>query len=232
MSDFSIPDFLSYSPNSTELLGPDSNTLFDNIKRSFELINKITNHEFERPEGCMLCQSNKQITRIIDEMQYWTDGRELESLVDKSSDVKFDTISNCVDAFLELKILIKIFNRILSSTNKDFSIESTIQNMRVLITHMDKTFEEEFDKESFEHLYLIEQTPEEIQKHNSLKEQELYIRERELELKEREETLNNRESIFELREKEFLSNIRERELALEEREESLKESLKELVKNI
>jgi hypothetical protein len=221
MSDFSIPDCLSYSPNSIELLGPDSNKLLTNIKSSFELINKLTKHEFERPEGCMLCQSNKQTTRIIDEMQYWTDGEELETLVDKSNDVQLDTISDCVDAFLELKILIKIFNRILSSTNKDFSIESTIQNMRVLITHMDKTFEEEFDKESWEHLYLIGKTPEEMQKHN-------FLKERELALKEREETLNNRESIFKLREKEFLSNITERELALKEREESLKELLKNI----
>ena len=221
MSDFSIPDFLSYSPNSIELLGLDSNKLLTNIKSSFELINKLTEHEFERPEGCILCQSNKQTTRIIDEMQYWSGGKELETLVDKSDDIQFDTISNCVNAFLELKILIKIFNRILSSTNKDFSIESTIENMRVLITHMDKTFEEEFDKESWEHLYLIGQNPEEMQKYNSLKE-------RELALKEREETLNNRESIFELREKEFLSNITERELALKEREESLKELLKNI----
>jgi len=221
MSDFSIPDFLSYSPNSIELLGPDFNECLNNIHCSFELSSKMFKYEFTRPEGCILCQDNTRTTRLFDEICYSNDGRELESLVDKSSDVKFDTISNCVNFFLDRYLLMKIFNRILSSTNKDFSIESTVENMRYLIIYSTQPFEEEFEKESWDHLYLIGQNPEEIQKHNSLQE-------RELSLKEREESLKNRESIFELREKEFLSNMKERGLALKEREESLKESLKNI----
>jgi hypothetical protein len=205
MSEFSISNLDFYSPTSIELLGPDYNKLITNIKNSFELINRITKHKFERPN------SNQQITRIIDEIQYWSDGEELEILVDKSHDVEIDTISNCIDAFLELKILKKFFNHIISSTKKDFSIEDTIEKMRIYITHIDINIEEEFDRESWDHLYLIGKTPEEIQKHNSLRE---------------------RERIFELKEKEYLSNITERELLLKKKEESLKKSLQEFIKNI